>query len=131
MNPSTVSTVQSVFDASHRGDIHFGAVVAQLANVGVESYHVDYRAGMSTYVLSDDHVMALNFQRTGIAVAEAFDGNAVAAAIREIQQGRVTYPEFQRLTQKAGCVGYSVWIKGRHVSYHGRRGETHIENFPD
>jgi hypothetical protein len=44
---------------------------------------------------------------------------------------RVMYPEFKRLSQRAGCVGYVVWIAGRHVSYHGRRGEVHVERFPD
>lgn len=40
------------------------------------------------------------------------------------------YPEFKQLSQRAGCVGYTVWIEGRHVVYHGRRGETHVERFP-
>jgi hypothetical protein len=43
----------------------------------------------------------------------------------------VMYPEFKKLSQQAGCVGYTVWIAGRHVTYVGRRGETHIERFPD
>ena len=28
-------------------------------------------------------------------------------------------------------IGYTVWIAGRHVACLGRRGETHIERFPD
>jgi uncharacterized protein YbcV (DUF1398 family) len=34
-------------------------------------------------------------------------------------------------TMDAGCVGYTVWIAGRHVAYVGRRGEVHVERFPD
>ena len=30
----------------------------------------------------------------------------------------------------AGCIGYMVWIAGRHVSYFGRQGEVYIEPFP-
>ena len=37
------------------------------------------------------------------------------------------YPEFLRLSRAAG---YVTWIAGRHVSYFGRRGETHVEHFP-
>jgi hypothetical protein len=40
------------------------------------------------------------------------------------------YPEFLRLSRAAGCVGYVVWLAGRHVTYFGRRGETHVEHFP-
>jgi hypothetical protein len=41
------------------------------------------------------------------------------------------YPEFKRLSEQAGCIGYIVWITGRHVTYFGRNGETHVERFPD
>ena len=41
------------------------------------------------------------------------------------------YPEFKKLSRQAGCIGYTVWIAGRHVSYYGRKGETHVERFPD
>ena len=41
------------------------------------------------------------------------------------------YPEFKLLSQRAVCVGSTVWIAGRHVVYLGRRGETHVERFPD
>ena len=40
------------------------------------------------------------------------------------------YPEFKVNSQRAGCIGYTVWIDGRHVTYAGRRGETHVERFP-
>jgi hypothetical protein len=46
-------------------------------------------------------------------------------------QGRVMVHAFKRLTQAAGCVGYMVWITGRHVTYLGRRGEVHAARFPD
>jgi len=35
-------------------------------------------------------------------------------------------PKFKRLTGKAGCEGYAVWIAGRLVTYYGRKGEVHI-----
>ena len=56
---------------------------------------------------------------------------ALRAAIAGSQRGVVMYPQFKRLSMAAGCIGYTVWIDGRHVSYYGRRGEVHIEKFPD
>ncbi|MBU1359572.1 MAG: DUF1398 family protein [Gammaproteobacteria bacterium] len=131
MQDSTHATIQSTFDASNEGTIHFGQVVGQLIGANVESYHVDYRAGRSTYYLPDGDTLTLDFETAGHGIGSDFDSDAVRSAILAAQQGRVMYPEFKRLSQQAGCVGYTVWIAGRHVSYFGRRGETHVERFPD
>ena len=53
MNESTLAAIQSTFAASHQGSIHFGQVIGQLMSVQVESYHVDYRSGRTTYYLPD------------------------------------------------------------------------------
>ena len=130
MNESTRATIQATFDASNQGSIHFGQVIGQLVGAGVESYHVDYRSGRTTYYLPDGATTDLSFETPQSGIADAFDGDAVRAAILGAQQGRVMYPEFKKLSQQAGCVGYTVWIAGRHVVYLGRRGETHVERFP-
>ena len=135
MNESTRASIQSTFDASNQGAIHFGQAIGQLISAGVESYHVDYRSGRTTYYLPNGATADFSFERPNTnpqnGIAEAFDGDAVRAAILGAQQGSVMYPEFKKLSQHAGCVGYTVWIAGRHVTYVGRRGETHIERFPD
>ena len=131
MNENTRAVIQATFEASNKGDIHFGEVIAQLMGVQVETYHVDYRSGRATYYLPDGATLDIGFEQPQEGIADAFDGDAVRAAILGAQQGRVMYPEFKRLSQRAGCVGYTVWIAGRHVVYFGRRGETHIERFPN
>ncbi|WP_066262405.1 DUF1398 domain-containing protein [Hydrogenophaga flava] len=131
MQDSTQHTICSTFDASNEGRIHFGQVIGQLMEAGVESYHVDYRCGRSTYFLPDGESLDLAFEKPVEGIADAFDGDAVRAAIRGAQRGEVMYPAFKTLTQRAGCAGYTVWIAGRHVTYFGCRGETHVERFPD
>ena len=131
MNHDTRDLIQSTFDASNRGSLHFGEVIGRLIDAGVESYQVDYRSGRSTCFLPNGDTLDLPFERPAHGIAEAFDGDAVRAAILGAQQGRVMYPEFKKRSQAAGCIGYTVWIAGRHVSYHGRKGETHVERFPD
>jgi uncharacterized protein YbcV (DUF1398 family) len=131
MNESTRATIQATFEASNQGTIHYGQVIGQLVGAGVESYHVDYRSGRTTYYLPDGATADFSFERPQCGIADAFDGDAVLAAIQGAQQGRVMYPEFKKLSQRAGCVGYTVWIAGRHVTYLGRSGETHNERFPD
>lgn len=130
MNDTARALIQATFEASNNGRLHFGAVIGQLISARVESYHVDYRSGRTTCYLPDGSTLDLGFERPMDGIAETFDGDAVRAAILGAQQGRVMYPEFKQLSQRAGCIGYTVWIAGRHVSYLGRRGETHIERFP-
>lgn len=131
MNPDTIATIDRCAAASNEGRIHFGEVVATLAAAGVESYWADYRTGTTTYYLGSGETHLTRVPQLGVAVAFAFDAAEVQRAIRGAQQGNVHYPEFVRLTRAAGCVGYMVWLAGRHVSYFGRRGETHVERFPD
>jgi uncharacterized protein YbcV (DUF1398 family) len=131
MNEDARTVIEATFNASNAGSIHFGEVIGLLMGVQVESYHVDYRSGRTTYYLPDGATLDLSFERSGEGIAQAFDGDAVRAAILGAQQGRVMYPAFKKLSQHAGCIGYTVWIAGRHVTYLGRRGETHIERFPN
>ena len=131
MKENTRSVIQATFEASNKGEIHFGEVIAQLMGAQVESYHVDYRSGRTTYYATEDATVDFGFEQPQVPIADAFDGDAVRAAILGAQEGRVMYPEFKRLSQRAGCVGYTVWIAGRHVVYFGRRGETHIERCPN
>lgn len=86
---------------------------------GVASHHVDYRAGRTTDYLPDGATADFSFELPHSGIADAFNGDAVRAAILGAQ-----------LSQQAGCVGYTVWMIGHHVTYLGRRGETHIEHFP-
>jgi uncharacterized protein YbcV (DUF1398 family) len=131
MNEKTLSIIKSVFEASNKGSIHFGQVVGQLMEAQVESYFVDYRSGRTTYFLLNSETLDFNFEKPENGIADAFDGDAVRAAILGAQQGKVMYPEFKHLSQAAGCVSYTVWIAGRHVTYYGRKGETHVERFPE
>lgn len=131
MNKTILSAIQETFEASNQGAIHFGDVIGLLMGAGVESYHVDYRSGRTTYYLPDGSTVDFSFERPEHGVADVFDSEALRATILGAQQGRVMYPEFKRLSQRAGCSAYTVWIAGRHVVYLGRRGETHVERFPD
>lgn len=131
MQADTEKTIRTTYDASQAGRIHFGQVVGDLSAAGVESYHVDYRTGRTTYFLAEGGHLALEGEPPSVPIAQAFSAEGVQAAIRGAQRGEVAYPEFKRLSQLAGCAAYTVWLAGRHVSYYGRRGETHVERFPD
>lgn len=131
MDDATRNTIADCSQASQAGTIHFGEVIATLIRVGVESYFADYRSGCTSYYRANGEVLALELDEPDVPIPQAFDAAALRAAIGGAQRGEVMYPEFLRRSRAAGCVGYIVWIAGRHVSYFGRRGEAHIERFPD
>jgi len=122
--------LQRIFDDSEKGEIHFGQVVERLMALNISSYQVEYRTGSIRLFDKDDHFFELPAELPEHPIARVFNGEALRAAIRGAQEGRIKFPEFKRLSQEAGCVGYHVWITGRHVTYYGRAGETHIEHFP-
>ena len=131
MNEPIQSLIRETAQASAEGRIHFGQVIGQLVAAGVESYAADYRAHRTAYYLPDGQTLDIPLDVPDAAIAGDFDARALQAAIRGSQRGEVKYPEFKRLSCAAGCIGYTVWIAGRHVTYFGRRGETHVERFPD
>jgi uncharacterized protein YbcV (DUF1398 family) len=123
--------VRDTFDASNAEQIHFGEVIARMINAGVESYSVDYRSHSATYYGTSGEALTLEMEASPHGIDKDFAAERVQEAIRGAQKGAVMYQEFKRRTMQAGCVGYTVWIAGRHVTYFGRKGETHVERFPD
>lgn len=130
MNTATKDLIREAFNGSSEGRLHFGQVIGLMVQAGVESYVADYRTQRTTYYLPSGEVLELTLDMPSVAIASSFNADAVKAAIRGAQQGAVKYQEFKHLTCEAGCIGYAVWIAGRHVTYFGRKGETHVEHFP-
>jgi uncharacterized protein YbcV (DUF1398 family) len=52
------------------------------------------------------------------------------ALIRGAQADRARYPEFVKRSTAAGLIGYWAFLTGKRVTYFGRKGEQHIEEFP-
>lgn len=127
---SWTEVVEDCARASHEGRRSFGEVVGALLTAGVEGYHVDYRAGRSTYYLPSGEAHTVALHPPVLTIPAQFDAAALQEAIRGSQRGEVRYPEFLVRSMKAGCVGYSVFFAGRHVAYFGRDGGQHIERFP-
>lgn len=131
MDQSVESIIRETLEASNQSRIHFGQVVGNLIQAGVESYAVDYRSGRATYYLPCGDTLSLALDKPISEIAQVFSSAAIKQAILGAQRGEVMYPEFKQLSQNAGCIGYTVWITGKHVSYFGRNGEMHIEQFPN
>lgn len=116
---------------SSEGRLHFGEVIQLLIKAEVEFYFADYCKRETTYYLPNNETLTIPLEIPEVTHVSDFDVEAIKAGIRGSQQGVIKYPEFKKLSKQAGCIGYIVWITGRYVSYFGRKGETHIERFPD
>jgi len=123
------ATMEECVRRSHDGTITFGAVVAKLKEVGVESYHADFRRLETTYYLPSGATYVVAISPPETVIAEAFDAAAIAAAVVAIGRDDYRYLEFLRQVMNAGCVGYIVSIAGRRGHYLGRHGEVHTEDF--
>ncbi len=130
MDSKTKQLIEDGVATAYAGTRSFGEQVMLLSAQGVESYRVDYRERVATYFLPSGDLHRTEVKAPALEIGDAFDADALIAAIRGSQQGVVKYPEFIERSMRAGCVGYVVWIAGRQVTYFGRRGETHIERFP-
>ncbi|MDQ2640018.1 MAG: DUF1398 domain-containing protein [Pseudomonadota bacterium] len=131
MNTHSEQLIRDAAQGSSEGRLHFAQVLGMLAEAGVESYLVDYRARRTSYHVEHGAPLELDTPMPDVPIADQWDAAALQAAIRGSQQDIVRYPEFKLLSRRAGCVGYVVWLAGRHVTYFGRRGEQHVERFPD
>ncbi|MFD0913458.1 DUF1398 family protein [Methylophilus luteus] len=130
MNQAAETVIRQTLEASDQGRIHFGQVIQHLTSAGVESYAVDYRGGRIAYYMPSGETLALPLEVPDKQIAPEFSAVGIKNAIAGAQRGEVMYPEFKRLSQESGCIGYTVWLTGKHVTYYGRKGEMHIERFP-
>lgn len=130
MNYASKAIIREAVRGSNAGRIHFREVVRLMLEAGVESYFADYRADTKTFYLASGESFSLDLESPDVGIPQAFDVDGIKAALRRAQQGEIMYPAFKQLTREAGCVGYTVWIAGRCATYFGRRGEIHVEHFP-
>lgn len=116
---------------SLQGTITFGEVVKELSAIGVESYDADLVRMEKTYYMPDGKTHVEKLRVEDLAIARDFSEEAVVAAIRSIQRQEINYVEFLSRILKAGTTRYIVFLAGKKAIYYGRKGEFHIENFPN
>lgn len=123
--------IHEVTIATQKSELTFPQAVCKLLEVGVESYCVDFAAGRKTYYAANGETATEPMILALDLVAEEFSGSDLVAAIRGAQADTVRYPEFVKRSTAAGVIGYWAFLIGRQVIYFGRKGEVHVEKFPD
>jgi uncharacterized protein YbcV (DUF1398 family) len=130
MQANVTDIMQECTDASDRERISFPEVVMKLSQAGVERYHADLLRAERTFYLPSGESHRVPAAAVAITPAPAFAADAVAAAVRAIQQKKIQYGEFCERIAQGGCVGYMVSLAGRRAVYYGRTGDCYVEPFP-
>jgi len=132
MDDQSKQLAERCLHGAQDGSMTFPQIVGALIEGGFESYAVDYRRSRTIYYRPDGDSVELAAYSHAVTIADAFDADAVKAAIKEAQQlvPGYTYENFSRKVMSAGCAGYIVSFSGRRALYFGRKAETHIEYFP-
>jgi uncharacterized protein YbcV (DUF1398 family) len=122
--------MHDVMTETQAGKLIFPEVVRRLIEVGVESYFVDLATANETFYMSDGttHIAAITLGLD--RVAADFSSSGLVAAIRGAQADTIRYPEFMKRSAAAGVVAYWAFLTGKRVIYFGRKGESHVEEFP-
>jgi uncharacterized protein YbcV (DUF1398 family) len=126
MNPDQIAAIRQCATLSVQGKLPFGAAMGRLMAIGVERYHADYSRHERTYYLPDGESLVFPVSHPPGVIARAFVAADIEVALEQIRRGEIIYPEFLKLTQAAGVVGYFAHIAGGQVIYFGRNGEQHI-----
>ncbi len=128
MNPILLN---DCVQASFAGTKTFPEIVGRLMAENVEWYSSNLLFGMTTHYAPDGahHQTAWPGWKVP-SIADAFDAEKVASAIRASQKGEIRYPDFLARIADAGTVYYTVHLRGRKALYFGRHGDFHVELFP-
>lgn len=126
-----IKILQEYTDLAFAGKTTFPEVVRRMGATGVERYCADLVTFQKIIYAADgqNHTVALPLMNAP-AIAPEFSAAGVQEAIREIQHGKIDYPEFLRRIMRSGTVFYDVFIRGGRTIYVGRNGDFHVETFP-
>lgn len=123
--------IKKVILGSHQATMTFPQVVQTLLAEGFEAYHVDLVRNENRYYMPNGESHVEIVAEKHAAPAADFSAAMVEKAIRSIQAGQINYREFIRQILEAGTVAYAVYLDGKRAIYFGRKGEFHVEHFPD
>jgi uncharacterized protein YbcV (DUF1398 family) len=125
-----IEAMQKALHQSESGQLTFPQVVGMLVAAGVEGYYKDLMRHEVTYYLADGRTHTEQLTLPSLPVPETFSEEGVVAAIHGAQRDEIRYPVFIERAVQAGTAAYRVCFTGKRAVYLGRKGEVHVEHFP-
>jgi uncharacterized protein YbcV (DUF1398 family) len=125
-----ISIMKKTTAESLAGTMPFPEVIGLLLAEGVESYHADLVKLEKTFYMPDGETFVEELSYEPPTIGNEFSADGVVAAIKAIQAKEIKYKEFLQQIMEAGTTAYFVFLDGKKAIYYGRKGDFHIENFP-
>lgn len=122
--------MRETLEKSEAGQQTFPEVINVLVGIGVESYHADFVRKEDTFYLANGETHIEKMKVPEVKIAGDFSPEPLVATIRAVQADQIRYAEFVPRAMAAGTTGYWVYLTGKRLAYFGRKGGTHIEEFP-
>lgn len=131
MHQEVTAVMHECARRSDHGEISFPEVVRKLTQAGVERYHTDLCCQEHVFYMPNGETHVEPMDLPNWPMAQDFNDTWISLALEAVQSSEIQYMEFLRRIMLAGCVGYFVLLAGHKVEYFGRKGEIHIEPFPE
>jgi uncharacterized protein YbcV (DUF1398 family) len=131
MDTQIKNIVEECSAGSEEGRLTFPQVVMKLSEAGIERYNVDLVRHEKIFYMPDGLSYRIESHLIPTGPAQAFNKDGIVSAIRESQAQKIDYKTFCQKIADFGCVSYLVSLAGRRAVYFGRRGDSHVELFPD
>lgn len=123
--------IQQMAAATISGSLPFPQIVGNLIDEGVEYYLVDYVRLQFTFYGAEGGVVVAPLSIENLpAIASELDIPALKAAIIDSQQHEQKFSHFSARAMEAGVQAYYAFLRGKRVTYFGRKGDQHTEWFP-
>ena len=121
VNEGIEEKIQTAYKSSNT----YPELVKNLIGVGILSYTVDVPSSNILYRLSGGETVLHRGKITARNVAQDFNSEMTVAAIRDSQQGKISYPQFMDAIAAAGVRFYEATLHGnkKRVTYIGIGGE--------
>lgn len=123
--------IQECHERSDQEKISFPDLIAILNQAQVELYYADLIMPQKTYYSGNQALTIPSYKQGEPQLSEVFNREKIIEAIRQSQAGQIKYQEFIKKILDAGVIAYVVTIVGRKAIYMGKKGEQHIESFPN
>jgi uncharacterized protein YbcV (DUF1398 family) len=137
---SVSQSIHNVWAQVHSpASLSFSQVVTQLLALGVTRYHINYIASTATAYFTNPQTGVVDVDVAGMPShmpkpsigTTAWNEKGVRTALRRVQGGETSYPEFAKECIEAGVTDYFTCLEGKRVVYRGAFGDLIVEWFAD
>jgi len=116
--------LENKIQAAYKASKDYPELAKAFSEMGMRSYTVDVATGITLYRFDNGNNTLHSTYGPPRNIKMEFDKELTIKAVKDSQQGSISYPEFMDAIAKAGVRFYEATLQGenRRVTYIGSRG---------